>query len=184
MAWRQETLLCIVHSQSNLNICKIILEDFGHQILTVSSAREGLEVFASSDRCSDSRLPNARNERGNGCGRNERDQTARPHSHALRLGVTAGKRASARGRICHKRRSGRVLAPGDSSTIESSQKAKAHKSRYSASGGLFPLWSEIVGQETQPPAVTLNMRVRFTSRMTLTLMCIFLDSASSSGAPK
>jgi len=48
MAWRQETLLCIDDNHSNLNICKIILENFGYQILTASSAREGLEVFASS----------------------------------------------------------------------------------------------------------------------------------------
>jgi CheY-like chemotaxis protein len=48
MAWRQETLLCIDDNHSNLNICKIILENFGYQILTASSACEGLEVFASS----------------------------------------------------------------------------------------------------------------------------------------
>jgi CheY-like chemotaxis protein len=47
MAWRQKTLLSIDDHPSNLKICKIILEDFGYQILTVSSAREGLEVFAS-----------------------------------------------------------------------------------------------------------------------------------------
>lgn len=48
MAWRQGTVLCIDDNQSNLNICKIILEDFGYQILTVSSTREGLAVFASN----------------------------------------------------------------------------------------------------------------------------------------
>ena len=48
MAWRQETLLCIDDNQSKLNLCKIILKDFGYQILTVSSAREGLEVLASN----------------------------------------------------------------------------------------------------------------------------------------
>jgi len=46
MAWRQEILLCIDDNHRNLNICKIILENFGYRILTVSSAREGLEVFA------------------------------------------------------------------------------------------------------------------------------------------
>jgi hypothetical protein len=45
MAWRQETLLCIDDNHSNLNLCKIILEDFDYQILTASSAHEGLEVF-------------------------------------------------------------------------------------------------------------------------------------------
>jgi CheY-like chemotaxis protein len=48
MAWRQQTLLCIDNNQSNLNLCKVILEGSGYQILTVSSAREGLEVFASN----------------------------------------------------------------------------------------------------------------------------------------
>ena len=48
MAWRQQTLLCIDDNQNNLNLCKMILEDSGYQILTVSSAREGLEVFASN----------------------------------------------------------------------------------------------------------------------------------------
>ena len=47
MAWRQPTLLCIDDNQSNLN-CKIIPEGSGYQILTASSAREGLEVFASN----------------------------------------------------------------------------------------------------------------------------------------
>jgi len=47
MARRQETLLCIDDNQSSLNICKIILEDFGYKVLTASSAREGLEIFAS-----------------------------------------------------------------------------------------------------------------------------------------
>jgi CheY-like chemotaxis protein len=48
MAWRQQTLLCIDDNQSNLNLCKVILKGSGYQILTVSSAREGLEVFASN----------------------------------------------------------------------------------------------------------------------------------------
>ena len=48
MARRQETLLCIDDNQSSLNICKIILEDFGYKVLSASSAREGLEVFASN----------------------------------------------------------------------------------------------------------------------------------------
>jgi len=48
MAWRQKTLLCIDDNQSNFNLCKVILEDSGYRILTVSSAREGLEVFASN----------------------------------------------------------------------------------------------------------------------------------------
>jgi CheY-like chemotaxis protein len=48
MVWRQQTLLCIDDNQSNLKLCKVILEDSGYQILTVSSAREGLGVFASN----------------------------------------------------------------------------------------------------------------------------------------
>src|SRR5437879_5616173 len=48
MARRQKTLLCVDDNQSSLNIYKIILEDFGYKILTASSGREGLEVFASN----------------------------------------------------------------------------------------------------------------------------------------
>jgi len=47
MARRQKTLLCVDDNQSCLKICKMVLEDFGYKILTCSSAREGLEVFAS-----------------------------------------------------------------------------------------------------------------------------------------
>jgi DNA-binding response OmpR family regulator len=45
---RQKTLLCVDDNQSSLNICKIILEDFGYKVLTASSGREGLEVFESN----------------------------------------------------------------------------------------------------------------------------------------
>jgi CheY-like chemotaxis protein len=48
MARRQKTLLCVDDNQSSLKICKMVLEDFGYKILTCSSAREGLEVFASN----------------------------------------------------------------------------------------------------------------------------------------
>jgi CheY-like chemotaxis protein len=48
MARRQKTLLCVDDSQTSLKICKIILEDFGYKVLTASSGREGLEVFASN----------------------------------------------------------------------------------------------------------------------------------------
>jgi CheY-like chemotaxis protein len=48
MARRQKTLLCVDDNQSSLKICKIILEDFGYKVLTASSGREGLEVFASN----------------------------------------------------------------------------------------------------------------------------------------
>ena len=47
MASGQQTLLCIDDNQSSLKICKIILEDFGYKVSTASSAREGLEIFAS-----------------------------------------------------------------------------------------------------------------------------------------
>ena len=47
MARRQKTLLCVDDNQSSLKICKMILEDVGYRVLTSSSAREGLEVFAS-----------------------------------------------------------------------------------------------------------------------------------------
>jgi len=47
MARRQKTLLCVDDNLSSLNICKIILEDVGYRVLTSSSAREGLETFAS-----------------------------------------------------------------------------------------------------------------------------------------
>jgi DNA-binding response OmpR family regulator len=48
MARRQKTLLCVDDNQSSLNICKIILEDFGYKVSTARSAREGLEIFASN----------------------------------------------------------------------------------------------------------------------------------------
>ena len=48
MARRQKTLLCVDDNQSSLKICKIILEDSGYKVLTASSGREGLEVFASN----------------------------------------------------------------------------------------------------------------------------------------
>ena len=48
MARRQKTLLCVDDNQTSLKICKMVLEDFGYKILTCSSAREGLEVFASN----------------------------------------------------------------------------------------------------------------------------------------
>ena len=48
MARRKKTLLCIDDDQSSLNIWKIILEDSGYKVLTASSAREGLAVFASN----------------------------------------------------------------------------------------------------------------------------------------
>src|SRR6267378_3576856 len=48
MARRQKTLLCVDDNQSSLKICKMVLEDFGYKVLTSSSAREGLEVFASN----------------------------------------------------------------------------------------------------------------------------------------
>ncbi len=48
MARRSKTLLCVDDNQSGLNTCKIILEDFGYTVLTASSSREGLEVFASN----------------------------------------------------------------------------------------------------------------------------------------
>ncbi len=47
MARRQKTLLCVDDNLSSLKICKIILEDFGYKVITASSGREGLEVFAS-----------------------------------------------------------------------------------------------------------------------------------------
>jgi CheY-like chemotaxis protein len=48
MARRQKTLLCVDDNQSSLKIWKIILEDTGYKVLTASSGREGLEVFASN----------------------------------------------------------------------------------------------------------------------------------------
>ena len=48
MARRQKTLLCVDDNQSSLKICKIILENSGYKVLTASSGREGLEVFASN----------------------------------------------------------------------------------------------------------------------------------------
>lgn len=48
MARQTKTLLCVDDNQSSLNICKIILEDFGYKVSTASSAREGLEIFASN----------------------------------------------------------------------------------------------------------------------------------------
>jgi DNA-binding NtrC family response regulator len=43
MARRQKTLLCVDDNQSSLNICKIILEDFGYKVSTASSARDTTE---------------------------------------------------------------------------------------------------------------------------------------------
>ena len=48
MARRQKTFLCVDDNQSSLKICKMVLEDFGYKVLASSSAREGLEVFASN----------------------------------------------------------------------------------------------------------------------------------------
>src|SRR3984893_17317721 len=48
MARRHKTLLCVDDNQSSLKICKMVLEDFGYKVLASSSAREGLEVFASN----------------------------------------------------------------------------------------------------------------------------------------
>jgi len=48
MARRQKTLLCVDDNQRSLKICKMVLEGFGSKVLTSSSAREGLEVFASN----------------------------------------------------------------------------------------------------------------------------------------
>ena len=48
MARLQKTLLCVDDNQRSLQICKMVLEDVGYKILTSSSAREGLEVFASN----------------------------------------------------------------------------------------------------------------------------------------
>jgi two-component system response regulator CpxR len=45
--WRK-TLLCVDDNQGCLNIHKTILEDLGHTVLTASSGREGLKVFASN----------------------------------------------------------------------------------------------------------------------------------------
>ena len=47
MARRQKTILCVDDNQSSLNICKIVLTDFGYEVITAGSGREGLEVFAS-----------------------------------------------------------------------------------------------------------------------------------------
>lgn len=44
----RKTLLCVDDNQSCLNIHKIILEGLGYVVLTASSGREGLEVFASN----------------------------------------------------------------------------------------------------------------------------------------
>src|SRR5258708_37569286 len=48
MARRQKALLCVDDNQSSLNICKIMLENSGYKVSTASSAREGLEIFASN----------------------------------------------------------------------------------------------------------------------------------------
>ena len=48
MAGWQKTLLCIDDNPSCLNIHKLILEGLGYVVLTASSGREGLEVFASN----------------------------------------------------------------------------------------------------------------------------------------
>jgi len=48
MARRQKTLLCVDDNQSSLNICKIVLTDFGYEVITAGSGREGLEVFSAN----------------------------------------------------------------------------------------------------------------------------------------
>jgi CheY-like chemotaxis protein len=45
--WRK-TLLCVDDNQGCLNIHKTILQDLGYTVLTASSGREGLQVFASN----------------------------------------------------------------------------------------------------------------------------------------
>ena len=45
MARRQKTLLCIDDNQSNLDICKLVLEDIGYKVLTSGSAREDLKFL-------------------------------------------------------------------------------------------------------------------------------------------
>lgn len=44
----RKTLLCVDDNQSCLNIHKIILEGLGYVVLTASSGREGLDIFASN----------------------------------------------------------------------------------------------------------------------------------------
>jgi CheY-like chemotaxis protein len=48
MARRQKTLLCVDDNQSSLKDLQNGVEDFGYKVLTSTSAREGLEVFASN----------------------------------------------------------------------------------------------------------------------------------------
>src|SRR5258708_18574582 len=48
MRGREKTLGWVEKNQSSLKIWKIILEDRGYKVLTASSGREGLEVFASN----------------------------------------------------------------------------------------------------------------------------------------
>src|SRR5438552_1176727 len=140
MARRQETLLCIDDNQSSLNICKIILEDFGYKVLTASSAREGLEIFASH--VIDAVILDYQMPEMNGELVAAEMRRTKPRVPILMLSgwvFTARKRASTGGRICRQRRPGRVHAPSSSASIESWQKAKARKSRYSVSGGQLRL---------------------------------------------
>src|SRR5260370_40200657 len=48
MARRKRALLCGDDNQTSRNIAQIFLEAFGYTVLTASSGREGLEVFASN----------------------------------------------------------------------------------------------------------------------------------------
>jgi len=48
MARRQKTILCVDDNQSSLNICKIVLTDFGYEVITAGSGREALEIFAAN----------------------------------------------------------------------------------------------------------------------------------------
>jgi CheY-like chemotaxis protein len=127
-ARRRKTALCIDDNQSGLNTCKVILEDFGYTVLTISNSREGLEVFASNATVIlDCGMPEMNGEL---VAAEMRKKNPRAHSHAFRLRVTATEGASISGQICRQGRSGRVLALGSSATVESSRKAKARKNRY------------------------------------------------------
>jgi len=120
MARRQKTFLCVDDNQSSLKICKMVLEDFSYKVLTSSSAREGLEIFASNaieTVILDYQIPEMNGELV--AAENETDESANSHSHPFRLDGTARKRASTSGRICRQRRSGRLLAPGSSASVES-----------------------------------------------------------------
>jgi CheY-like chemotaxis protein len=119
MARRRKTLLCIDDNQSGPNTCKIILEDLGYTVLTTSSGREGLEVFASS--AMDAVILDYGMPEMNGELVAAEMRKTNPRVPMLVLSGCGSQPESVlqiSGQIYRQGRSGRFLAPVSSATVE------------------------------------------------------------------